>query len=335
VLPPLTKPLAEQINLDVLQGEYGESDLYFAFDHDDKLRGNTEGRYSALTSAAGRPWRTVNETRAGEDLPPIDGGDELTIPTNVMLAGDLEPGATARPLLPAPNVMPPQDPNKPAQDGSHREEPKSLVKAVDGTVNPENRVPQFSSRARADMGRQRRYINEVQNLLLRFYKRQADALGGKAFDSERWNRELSRDLEKAISSIVEREGGNYVGRLGGDDFDTRQTDHYITAMAGGAAEALNRVTQRDVEAETPRDAVDRAMHQRAAVAGGQIGARATVFARVEAAKQAPDQQFRSKTWIADTERHGDLDGVSVPLESDWGGIEPGSEPNCQCSVSVG
>lgn len=330
VLTPITKSLSGQLCVDILEAEYGEPDFYFEFDLNEKLRGEPEKRFQAITTAAGRPWMTVNEVRAMENKPPIPSGDELTIPLNVMLAG---PGS---PALPAPNVMPPQDPNKPPQDGSYRETPKAVNgKAIPGAVPEDHRLEQLRPRLKADMARQRRNVSEVQGLLLRFYQRQAKTLKSKAlFDSERWNTELSKDLHEAISRIVEREGSTYVGRLGGEDFDMRQVSHYLEAMAQGTAEGLNKVTQRDLESGTAQDAIDRAMNERAAIAGANIGARATVFARREAAKQSPTPHLRMQTWIADTARHGDLDGVSVPLDSDWGGIEPGSEPNCACGVSI-
>ena len=60
----------------------------------------------------------MNEIRARENLPPVDDGDELTIPLNVMIGDNPRP---------APNVMPPQDPNEPPQDGSYREETARML----------------------------------------------------------------------------------------------------------------------------------------------------------------------------------------------------------------
>ena len=73
---------------------------------------------------------------------------------------------------------------------------------------------------------------------------------------------------------------------------------------------------------------------RAVTGGVAIGARSTMVARQEAAVQSPMTQYRLQTWVADTDRHADLDGISVPLGSDWGGIEPGSEPNCSCTAVI-
>jgi hypothetical protein len=114
----------------------------------------------------------------------------------------------------------------------------------------------------------------------------------------------------------------------------RQVENYLKATAEDIAEALNGATQRDIEAVGLEDAFKRARNQRAGVAAASIGARATVFARIEAAKQAPHPEHRTKTWVADTDRHADLDGATVSLNSSWGGIEPGSEPNCRCTAVI-
>ena len=59
-----------------------------------------------------------------------------------------------------------------------------------------------------------------------------------------------------------------------------------------------------------------------------------MFAREEAAKQSPYPELRMKTWIPNTDRHASLAGATVPVDSDWGGITPGSQPGCACSMTV-
>lgn len=334
VIAPMSKKLASVLDHNIVLGIYGETtdNYFFEFDLNEKLRGSPEKRWPAMTSAAGRAWQTVNEVREAEGKPPIEGGDELAIQANVMLIDEngnpINPNPNT-PQLPAPNVMPPQDPNKPPQDGSYREQPKALTngKALELSTRP---------RRQTDMARQRRYIDEAQGVLERFYSRQLRSIKSKSkFDSERWNRELADELNTLISSIMEREGGIYVARLAGEDFDLRQRINYIQAMSAGMAERMNAVTQKDFEGEmTAREALERANSERAAIAARGIGTRATLIARQEAASQAPGTEHRMQTWIADTDRHSQLDGVSVPLGSDWGGIEPGSEPGCACSAVI-
>jgi HK97 family phage portal protein len=54
-----------------------------------RLRGDTATRYAAHASATGRPWKTPNEARKIENLPPVDGGDELLMPLNMGTAAAL------------------------------------------------------------------------------------------------------------------------------------------------------------------------------------------------------------------------------------------------------
>lgn len=60
---------------------------FIEFQLEGRLRGDTQTRYAAYTSAVGRPWRTPNEVRRLENLPPMDGGDELLMPLNMTNPG--------------------------------------------------------------------------------------------------------------------------------------------------------------------------------------------------------------------------------------------------------
>jgi HK97 family phage portal protein len=324
VLQPYCEMLCGYLDLSILLGEYGETSLYSEFDLDEKRMGND--RLKSLTSASGWPVLTTNESRAMVNKPPIKGGDELVTPANVIVGDNPKPST---------DVMPIQDPNKPSQEGDHRiDEPKALKTLP---ANFEVSVPQWEHRHQADLARQHRYTDEVAAKMARFYSRQENVLRHKSegkMDLDRWDRELAEDLKSLIRSIVEREGGLYVARLLGDDFDLRQVEHYLTAQAEGAAEGINRATQRDIDEFGLVAAMERAQNLRVGTAAASIGTRATLFARTEAAKQAPNPDRRLKTWVADTDRHASLNGASVPLDRDWGGISPGSQPNCKCTAVI-
>lgn len=51
------------------------------------LRGDTEARHRAYATARQWGWMSVNEIRALEDLPPVDGGDVLLQPVNMIDVG--------------------------------------------------------------------------------------------------------------------------------------------------------------------------------------------------------------------------------------------------------
>ena len=156
VLTPLAEEFASILDFGILEAEYGEDDYYFEMDINSKLQGALENRFQAMTAAAGRPWTTVNEIRARENLPPVEDGDELTIPLNIALGAE-EAAERNKPLLPAPNVMPPQDPNEPPADGSHRE---SSVKAL------------LLGRRKAQLERRNRYASELEAIYRNHFERQ-------------------------------------------------------------------------------------------------------------------------------------------------------------------
>jgi HK97 family phage portal protein len=315
-LPPYCEQFTRTLDLAVLQQEYGETEFCFEFNLDEKHMG--DDRIKSLVSATGRPVMLTNEARARLNLPPVEDGDELVTPLNVTVGEK-----------PSVDVMPPQNAIGPSQDGDHREEmePAKTVKQLAVSSVP---------RVQGDMDRQHRYIDEVAGTLERAYARQHRSLKGRkaTFDTDRWDRELGDTLYRQVRSIVDREGGLYVARLLGDDFDMRQVENFLKAMAQGAAEGINRVTAQDIVDLGVEDAMGRARGERAEVAAASIGTRATVFARVEAAKQAPNPELRTKTWVANTDRHAAMAGATVPVNQSFGGIEPGSEPGCKCTAVI-
>lgn len=56
---------------------------FIEFALEGRLRGDTQTRYAAYSSAVGAPWMVPNEARRLENLPPVDGGDELLSPLNM------------------------------------------------------------------------------------------------------------------------------------------------------------------------------------------------------------------------------------------------------------
>jgi hypothetical protein len=162
------------------------------------------------------------------------------------------------------------------------------------------------------------------------------ALAQKAQKSpnwERWDRELSDDLETMLSDLVGAEGSLYAKRLLGD-FDRGLVVNYVRAMAEGAATAIN-AKARDEVSELGRDAAVARFATHTESAGASIGGGATRWAREEAARQSPDPELRMKVWIPDTQRHAEFGGQRVPLGDNWpAGFAPGSAPGCRCTLAI-
>jgi HK97 family phage portal protein len=343
VIVPLCKDFAAMLDQRICVRVYDDTELCFSFNIDERVQGNA--RLQALVSASGRAVMTTDEARAKLNLPPIDGGDELVTPLNVIVGEK-----------PSPAVMPVQDPNKPPQDGSYRSDQgqtpipsenagKALYAAQDASQPPANEfepLPQFHPRRAADLERQHRHVDAMQAAVQRHYNRLERSLREKTLrkapeptDWSRWDREFATDLRRALRSIVQAEGDVYALKLGAPRaFDMAYVRHYLAAMAEGAAEAINATIRSEIETVGLDDAMGRAP-QHVASSGASLGVASTTFARDEAAKQAPDYEGRVKTWVADTGRHAEFDGDTVAIGEDWpAGFAPGSAPGCKCTMMI-
>jgi hypothetical protein len=356
-LTPLCESFTRMLNQRVLIRLYDWQDGCFEFNIDEKLIG--DARFQTLTSATGRPVLLTNEARALINRPPVDGGDELITPMNV-IEGDNP--------RPSPRVMPVQDPNKPAQDGSYRTDQGATpvasssgtpaaarvapavnaapaanstpargvapAKAIDGMDLA--RMPQFHPRRSADIERQHRHIDRMQSVVQRHFNRLERSLRAKGARTDwgRWDREFTDDLTRALHGIVQAEGDVYAMKLAGDAFDMGRVENYLKAMAEGAAGAINDTIQAEITDLGLDDAMNRAA-QHVQSAGASLGVRSTLWAREEAARQSPGYEARVKSWVADSGRHAELDGETVPIAEDWpSGFAPGMEPGCRCSASI-
>lgn len=273
VLAPITQELCGLLDFALLEAEYQERDYYFEFDLNEKLRGDLETRFTAMTAAAGRPWATVNEIRARENLPPVDTGDELTIPLNVMLGDNPRP---------APNVMPIQDPLEPPQDGSYRE-----ARAL-----PEGKAQPLLPRSRAMAQRRAADAQALTDLLTSHFARQRQVTQSKAgagakaaVTDERWNRELGNDLLRRAHEVVGREGDIAAARMAGQ-FDRGEVEHYLEAMAAGTARDINATTAKHIEQDGANEAFDRAIGTRATVGGMSLATAMFALGNRFAAEQA-------------------------------------------------
>jgi hypothetical protein len=313
-LPPYCEDYARMLDQRVLVRVYGWTDGCFEFNLDEKHMG--DDRLKSLVSASGRPVLTTNEARSMVNRPPIDGGDELVTPSNVIVGDN---------PLPSTDVMPIQDPNGPAQDGSHRENASKSYEPL----------PQLHPGRKADLDRQHRNIDLATAAVERHYTRLERSLRAKAgvADWARWDREFADDLKGLLERIVELEGSLYALKLGGE-FVMGQVVNYLRAMAEGAAEGINSTIRGEITDLGLESALaKRAQHVESAGAG--LGAGATRWAREEAARQSPGTESRVKVWIADTQRHAEFAGQTVALEANWpAGFAPGAAPGCRCSMAI-
>jgi HK97 family phage portal protein len=90
------------------------------FNLDSLLRGDTKSRYEAHNIAVQAGFKTPNECRAAEGLPPIEGGDALRFPLNSAPLGETVPAvpSTDKPAGGAPAPAPAPSPNAPTASGT-------------------------------------------------------------------------------------------------------------------------------------------------------------------------------------------------------------------------
>lgn len=89
-LNPLLTRLSEEVNIQLLP-DFEPGDLkrrlFTQFDIGEKLRGSFEENAKVASATVGGPYITVNEQRARNGYPPVEGGDQLFIPLNSIRAG--------------------------------------------------------------------------------------------------------------------------------------------------------------------------------------------------------------------------------------------------------
>lgn len=96
-LGPVIRSIEERLNAFLLPMLGYDDGVYVEFNVDARLRGSPEEQAEVATAAVGAPYMTINEYRALQNLPSVDGGNELIQPLNVTQNGDPNPVPAAPP----------------------------------------------------------------------------------------------------------------------------------------------------------------------------------------------------------------------------------------------
>ena len=338
-LGPVLQMLQQRINSFLLPMVGADPDLtYVEFDLTEKLKGSFEERASILQAAVGGPWMTRNEARADNNLPPVEGGDELIVPLNVVEGGQSSPQDT------------------------HMEEQEPM------TI--EENAPKMRTKAEAEKlrikARSTQEEDEKMSEVLRaFWKRQASAvlpkIGAKSakwWNEERWNKELADDIEPALDSIADTHGKEVADAIG-SEYRTEQTRRYLRVLAEGRAKAINESTRQKLQAaidddedeeDTPAHVFEVRESKDAETFGRSLAIGVAGWAATrEAPAQAEQQGFHKtveKRWITGTNprpEHAAMNGETVPIDAvfsngcEWPGDEngdPDTTCGCNCSTEV-
>lgn len=96
-LGPLLAMIEDRINTFLAPLVSDEADVYVEFNIAEKLQGDFEEQAKIMSTAVGGPWLSRNEARAMQNYAPVEGGDDLITPLNVLVGGQASPhdGTTA------------------------------------------------------------------------------------------------------------------------------------------------------------------------------------------------------------------------------------------------
>ena len=322
-LGPVLQMFQQRINSFLLPMIGADRNTYVEFDLTEKLKGSFEERASILQSSVGGPWLTRNEARADNNLPPIEGGDELIVPLNVIEGGQASPTDTH------------MDPAK-CGCSHHKSEPIRI-------------------KGRSDKEEDERMAEVIR----KFIKRQADSvlpkMGAKAarwWNADRWDAELADDIEIVMDEVADRHG-TAAARSINREYSKAVTRNYIKAMAAGRAKAINVKTYQKLlqAAEETEEEPTEVFEKRAEVDSNTLGrslatavASWAVLEAVHQAKRDGDRRNIQKVWVTgDNPRpsHQMMDGETVPVDDNFsnGAFWPGddnldAEESCGCNCST-
>ena len=340
-LGPTLQMLQQRINAFLLPMIGADPDTYVEFDLTEKLKGSFEERASILQSSVGGPWMTRNEARADNNLPPIEGGDELIVPLNVVEGGQASPTDTHM----------------------NSWEPVNILQSACGCIECKSAPKQIRIKARST----KEEDEKMAEILARFWKRQAASvlpkIGAKSaewWDEERWNDELTDDILPLINAIADAHGKETAEAIG-SAYNMDQTRAYLKTLAAGRAEAINIATYKKLQAaieddededDTPAHVFEVRENKDSTTFGRSIAIGVAGWAATHEAPAQAEQQGFTKTvekmWVTGDnprQEHAAMDGETVPVDQPfsngcyWPGDENGDPDttcgcNCHCDVVI-
>lgn len=338
-LGPDLQMFQQRINDFLLPMIRADKSTYVEFDLTEKLKGSFEERAGIMQSSVGGPWLTRNEARADYNLPPIEGGDELIVPLNVIEGGQASPTDTH---------MDEQEPMTTEPAKMRRKSEALKIKGIS----------------------EREEDEAVSKVLSRFFSRQAKSilpkLGAKAdwWDEERWDEELTADLIPVIDKIADSHGIS-TAKLLGSDYIKEKTRNYLKALCKGRAHAINVKTKRDIEkalreleealeeeeeeVRTPADVMEKREGFDAEVYGKALATCISGWGMIEACNQAKQQGYSKtiqKEWVTGANArtsHSMMNGEVVGIDDRFSNgarfpgddnLDPEQSCGCNCSTSV-
>ena len=316
-LGPYIVAIEEAINTQLTPSLSEGRKLYVEANVEAKLRGSFEERAAVMSTAIGAPWMSRNEGRALDNRPPIEGGDELVTPLNVLLGGQASP-----------------------QDSGSQNRRSGPVRRK---ARPENHEAKHERVMKAFFARQRQEVKSH--------------LGSKDdedwWDPERWDKELTDTLVR-LYLLTSRSAAQMVLEDSGlDDYDVDRTMAFLDEAAKRSAKSINAATHSQISdaltSDDPSAGVDGVFDVAEGSRSTEIAASgvtfASAFGSLEAARQNSDRA--TKTWVVTSGNprpsHAALNGETVPVSENfsngmaWPGDASGGADEvagCSCEMDV-
>lgn len=318
--------------------EFAEDGLYLEFNLDEKLRGSFEEQSAAASTAAGAPWMTVNEIRGRNNLPSIEGGDELVTPLNVTVGGQASPRDSA------------PDPTDEAEEA-----PEALGTSS-RSVSFKAGAPDISVESAGESLSQ--YFARMGRSLSSQLGAQVKTVGTKSIDDvdwQRWENELVPVLLGVNGPTAERAAKDALRQMGVDPslYSADDLRVWLADNASAQAAATTDTSRLHVEEALTKDDPSTALR---ALFAWWAGDRAASIGRRQATHvsgQATVVQARKhlsrpqKVWVVTSgdprDSHAALNGVSVDVDgvfpngARWPGdsVLPAEEAaQCRCEITI-
>ncbi|MGW0938868.1 phage portal protein [Streptomyces sp. NPDC002666] len=285
-----------------VQRLFGDPSLYMKFNPDALLRGDTTQRYTAYAQARQWGWMSVNDIRAKEDEPPVEGGDEYVVPLN---------------MSPAGQTAPPEQRALPGRQ--QRAEESAETPSVEELPSWITRHFEAISAFFADQG----------DRVLAGLGITPDASADDLIDLAVDNEALTEILFQLALGLTQEVGSATAASLGGS-FTASETSAALAASAASTAANVNATTVEklastiklaDAPADIRKDA--RAMFDGMTESRARVLAQARVsqtsnFAAHEGAKQGGARTKTWRVWDANPRKtHQRADGQTVGIREDF------------------
>ena len=291
--------------------------LYVEANIEAKLRGSFQEQAQVMQSATGAPWMTRNEARALQNRPPVDGGDELVTPLNVLVGGQASPNDSG------------------SQNRRSGEKPRVKARA------PETHEERMAQLLKEFFARQGRSVRS-----------RIGAGSGDWWDGDRWDEELAGDLLRMYVLSSETAARSALEAAGFEEYDVDRTLAFLSEAAKVSATSINATTRDQIDAalgeDNPAAAVanvfDVAESKRAEEAAVTAVTFASGFGAVEAARQ--NSSGATKTWRTTSGNprasHARMNGETVGIDEEFsnglrwpGGIgDPDETAGCKCEMDI-